>query len=139
MRIYRALPYLAVAVLIAAIVVGILAGYREPEFLGPYILFLGEFLAVVYVFRSVERKQRLGHLGLLAVTIFGTFVVLVSVSVCGGGLPEGDVPCTPAHYWHALRGMMAVLWGSTVLVAIAVATYWLPRILVSLGSFLDRD
>ena len=124
MRGYRALHRFVVVVLVVAIGAGIFAGYGEPEFLGPYLLLLGELLAVVYVLRSVERRRWLVHLGVIAVAICGTFAVLVSVSVCSGGASAGDGSCTAIQYWHALRNMLGIFLVSSVLVAVAGAVFW---------------
>ena len=131
MRGCRALHCFVIFVLAVAIGAGIFAGYSQPEFLGPYLLLLGELLAVVYVLRSVERRRRLGHLGVIAVAICGTFVVLVSVSVCSGGASAGDGSCTAIQYWHAFWNMLTIFLVSSVLVALAGAVFWVR---VFLGS-----
>jgi len=123
MRGYRALHCFVVVVLAVAIVTSIFAGYGEPEFLGPYLLLLGELLALVYVLRSVEKRLWLGHLGVIAVAIGGTFVVLVGVSVCSGGSSADGGSCTAIQYWHALRSMLGIFALSSVLVAIAGAAF----------------
>ena len=133
MRGCRALNYFVISILAVAIGAGIFTGYSQPEFLGPYLLLLGELLAVVYVIRSVERRRWLGHMGVIAVAICGTFVVLVSVSVCSGSASAGDGSCTAIKYWHAFWNMLTIFLISSVLVALAGAVFWIRVFLGSLN------
>ncbi len=121
----RGLLWLVVSILALAIGAGVYAGYDDPEFLGPYLLLVGELFAACYVLRSVERGKWLGHLGVIVIALCGTFVVLVSVSTCGGDALASDESCTPMHYWSALNEMVGILLISTVLVVVGGAAFWL--------------
>ena len=127
----RGLWWLVVISLVLAMCAGVYVGYGDPGFLGPYLLLVGELFAACYVLRSVERGKWFGHLGVIAIAICGTFVVLVSVSTCAGVTFASDGSCTPMHYWSAFNKMVGILFISMVLVVVSGAAFWLR---VFLGS-----
>ncbi len=70
--------YLVATLMLAAI----FALHDQPDFLGPYLLLLGELLAGILVLRFNEKGKKVPHLAVVTVALCGTFVVLVSMSVC---------------------------------------------------------
>jgi hypothetical protein len=117
------LPVLHVVVILA--IAAVFATYKEPAFLGAYLLLLGELAAGVLVFRSSERSNRVGHLIVVVVVMAGTFAVLVSLSTCDSAFLAEENGCSPSVYWHALRALSGNFLLASFFVTVTVPAQYL--------------
>ena len=112
------IPLLHIVVILAIAV--IFAAYESPSFLGAYLLLLGEFAAGVLVVRSGERRNRIGHLIVVAVVMIGTFAVLVSLSTCDPAYLALGKSCSPVRYWLAFQGLSSNVYVALLIVLITI-------------------
>lgn len=117
------LAYLAATLIFASSI----AMYVDPSFLGPYLLLLAEFLAGVFILRYETGHRRFVHLAVAAIALYGTFVVLVSLTTCSPAHLPANAPCSLSEYLGALIALTGNFVLAAVIAVVLVPIHFLVR------------